>query len=185
MFALNPNASVISVENLNNEFGVLAAESYESLYNDMLEQYNNQIEDSSYQGVNLLKSGQLELTTNESRTHKYKVEGRDMSSEGIGISAAKWDKYEDIAASINEIKNAIVSLRNFAGELGNNYTAIQTRQSFISALSDVLETGADDLVLADMNEASAEYLMLQTRQQLAVNSLSLAAQSAQSVLSLF
>ena len=50
---------------------------------------------------------------------------------------------------------------------------------------DVLETGSDDLVLADMNEESANYLALQTRQQLAINSLSLASQSAQSVLSLF
>ena len=49
----------------------------------------------------------------------------------------------------------------------------------------MLEVGADKLVLADMNEASAEYLMLQTRQQLAVNSLSLASQSAKSVLNLF
>ena len=40
-------------------------------------------------------------------------------------------------------------------------------------------------LLADMNEASAEYLMLQTRQQLAVNSLSLASKSASSILSLF
>ena len=185
LFAVNPNASVISVENLNNEFGVLEAESYEALYNQMIEQYDNQIEDSSYQGVNLLKSGQLELTTNETRTHKYKVEGKDVSSKGIGINSAKWKTYEDIATSINEIKEAIASLRSFAGELGNNYTAVQTRQSFIEALSDILETGSDKLLLADMNEESANYLALQTRQQLATNSLSLASQSAQSVLSLF
>ena len=76
-------------------------------------------------------------------------------------------------------------MRNFQSELGTNYSIIQTRQNFTDALSDILETGADDLVLADMNETSAEYLMLQTRQQLAVNSLSLASQSASSILSLF
>ena len=69
--------------------------------------------------------------------------------------------------------------------LGNNLSIIQTRQNFTEALTDILETGADKLVLADMNETSAEYLMLQTRQQLAVNSLSLASQSAKSILSLF
>ena len=50
---------------------------------------------------------------------------------------------------------------------------------------DILEEGADKLTLADMNEASAEYLVLQTRQQLAVNSLSLASQSSGSILGLF
>ena len=74
---------------------------------------------------------------------------------------------------------------DFSTELGNSYSIIQTRQDFTEALTDVLETGADSLVLADMNEASAQYLMLQTRQQLAVNSLSLASQSAQSILRLF
>jgi flagellin-like hook-associated protein FlgL len=48
-----------------------------------------------------------------------------------------------------------------------------------------LQTGADNLVLADMNEESANMLMLQTQQALGVSSLSISAQSAQSVLRLF
>ena len=90
-----------------------------------------------------------------------------------------------IDASLDELSKAIDYLRSYATELGNNYSIIETRQDFTDALIDVLETGADNLVLADMNEESANYLALQTRQQLAVNSLSLASQSAQSVLSLF
>ena len=87
--------------------------------------------------------------------------------------------------TINEIAAATDYLRSYATELGNNYSIIETRQNFTEALIDVLETGSDNLVLADMNEESANYLALQTRQQLAINSLSLASQSAQSILSLF
>ena len=76
-------------------------------------------------------------------------------------------------------------MRGFQSELGTSYQIIQTRQNFTDGMIDILETGADDLVLADMNEESAQYLMLQTRQQLAINSLSLASQAAQSVLKLF
>ena len=90
-----------------------------------------------------------------------------------------------IDATITEIAKATDYLRSYATELGNNYSIIETRQNFTEALIDVLETGSDNLVLADMNEESANYLALQTRQQLAINSLSLASQSAQSVLSLF
>ena len=90
-----------------------------------------------------------------------------------------------IDATINSIAKATDYLRSYATELGNNYAIIQTRQNFTEALIDVLETGSDNLVLADMNEESANYLALQTRQQLAINSLSLASQSAQSILSLF
>ena len=87
--------------------------------------------------------------------------------------------------TIDTIAEAIDYLRSYATELGNNYSIIETRQNFTDALIDVLETGSDNLVLADMNEESANYLALQTRQQLAINSLSLASQSAQSILSLF
>ena len=90
-----------------------------------------------------------------------------------------------IDEALNDIATVNSYLRSYATELGNNFTIIETRQNFTDALIDVLETGSDNLVLADMNEESANYLALQTRQQLAINSLSLASQSAQSVLSLF
>jgi len=48
-----------------------------------------------------------------------------------------------------------------------------------------LKTGADGLTLADMNEEGANMLMLQTQQNLGITSLSMASQSAQSVMRLF
>ena len=87
--------------------------------------------------------------------------------------------------SLTELSKAVDYLRSYSTELGNNFAVIETRQDFTEAMIDVLETGSDKLVLADMNEESANYLALQTRQQLAINSLALASQSAQSVLSLF
>ena len=95
------------------------------------------------------------------------------------------DIIEDVEQALGELVDAISKLRNYSESLGNQYQILQTRQNFTEALSNVLETGADDLVLADMNEETANYLALQTRQQLVTNSLSLAAQSIQSVLSLF
>ena len=92
---------------------------------------------------------------------------------------------KSIDKTLDELSLATDYLRSYSAELGNNFSIIETRQDFTEALVDVLETGSDNLVLADMNEESANYLALQTRQQLAVNSLSLASQSAQSVLSLF
>ena len=111
--------------------------------------------------------------------------GQDISSVQLGINEALWQNQGDINTSIDELKTAITTLRSLAEELGNQYSVIKTRINFTEGLSDILQTGADDLTLADMNEASAQYLSLQTRQQLAINSLSLAAQSASSVLSLF
>jgi flagellin-like hook-associated protein FlgL len=48
-----------------------------------------------------------------------------------------------------------------------------------------LKDGSGKLTLADLNEESANLLALQTRQQLGLNSLALAAQSERAILSLF
>ena len=154
-------------------------------YSSIMTQFDELVEDTSYQGVNLLTGGNLTVTFNESRTHELTVKGKDMRTEKLGLSTKNWQDKKDIEDTLEELTTAMGKIRSFSAELGNNYAIIQTRQDFTDALVDVLQTGADNLVLANMNEASAEYLMLQTRQQLATNSLSLASQSAQSILSLF
>jgi flagellin-like hook-associated protein FlgL len=147
------------------------------------------VADSSYQGINLLKGGTLTITFNETRSNQFTVEGKsivdDMKDLGVDTATGVWKDAATVTEAINAIAKATDYLRSYATELGNNYSIIETRQDFTDALIDVLETGADDLLLADMNEESANYLALQTRQQLAINSLSLASQSAQSILSLF
>lgn len=97
------------------------------------------------------------------------------------VSIAK----DAISKSITEVEDAVSKLRNMASVFGNNYSIVENREEFTENLINVLEEGADKLTLADMNEESANMLALQTRQQLAINSLSLASQAAQSVLSLF
>lgn len=162
---------------------------YAAQFDAIKAQITDIAEDSFYQGVNLLIGNTLKVVFNETRTNDLTVSGKNIVNE-MDITAASGDEgwkvgAEKITASIGEITTAIETLRSFATELGNNFTIIETRQNFTEAMIDVLETGSDKLVLADMNEESANYLALQTRQQLAINSLALASQSAQSVLSLF
>ena len=115
------------------------------------------------------------------------------TSYKVDVSGGAGDKNFDIKsikkdainASITEVEGAVSKLRNMASVFGNNYSIVENREEFTENLINVLEEGADKLTLADMNEESANMLALQTRQQLAINSLSLASQAAQSVLSLF
>ena len=58
------------------------------------------------------------------------------------------------------------------------------REEFTDALVNTLEQGADNLVLADMNEEGANLVTLQTRQALATQSLSISAAQSQQVLAL-
>jgi len=162
---------------------------YKGQFNAIVDQIGKLAEDASYQGVNLLKGNTLKVVFNEGRTHDMTVTGDDvvakMAEAGIGFTRAAWEDADDVAASLEAVTKATNYLRDYSSKLGNNFAIIETRQNFTEAMIDVLETGADNLVLADMNEESANYLALQTRQQLAINSLALASQSAQSVLKLF
>ncbi len=115
-------------------------------------------------------------------SYKVDVSGGATGAKNFDIKSIKKDA---INASITEVEGAVSKLRNMASVFGNNYSIVENREEFTENLINVLEEGADKLTLADMNEESANMLALQTRQQLAINSLSLASQAAQSVLSLF
>ena len=154
-------------------------------YTTILSQFDMLIADSSYKGINLLQGQNLQINFNEDRSSKVEVKGVKADSESLGLKTKEWQTQEDIEKSISELENAINTLRSFASAFGNYYSIVTTRQDFTENLINVLEEGADKLTLADMNEESANMLALQTSQQLAINSLSLASQAAQSVLKLF
>ena len=154
-------------------------------YAGILQQYDSVIKDSTYKGVNLLRDEKLNVRFNENGSADLNVAGKDMSSNALGLSTVEWSNQGDIAQSLQEIACALKSIRAFTAELGNNYSIITNRQEFTENLINILTEGADKLTLADMNEESANMLSLQTRQQLAINSLSLASQASQAVLKLF
>ena len=154
-------------------------------YQEIINQYDSLIKDAGYKGINLLQNDKLTVKFNETNTADLSVQGQDMSSQALGFKTFDWQTQADIADSLAEIANALQSIRNYSSELGNNYSIITTRQDFTESLVNVLTEGADKLTLADMNEESANMLALQTRQQLAINSLSLASQASQSILKLF
>ncbi len=162
-------------------FGNLNTSQYVSIIN----QYDSLIKDAGYKGVNLLQDQDLKVTFNEGRTSWLDVLGKDASSAALGLSTLKWNSKEDVEKSIEELTNATNQIRSMSSELGSYYNIVLNRQDFTENLINVLEEGADKLTLADMNEESANMLALQTRQQLATNSLSLASQAAQSILRLF
>ena len=165
-----------------------ARDTYIEQFNSILNQINQLASDASYKGVNLLNGEDLKVVFNEDRSSFLEVEGDHADSTNLGLTeavAGDWNENTDLDGTITAIDGAINKLRDMATKFGNNYSIVETRQEFTENLINVLEEGADDLTLADMNEESANMLALQTRQQLATNSLSLASQAAQSVLSLF
>jgi flagellin len=71
------------------------------------------------------------------------------------------------------------------GALGATLRQVEGLQSFASQLNDSLKEGLGSIVDADLAEESAKLTSMQTKQQLAVQSLSIANQASQSLLGLF
>ncbi|MEP2704781.1 MAG: flagellin [Roseibium sp.] len=90
-----------------------------------------------------------------------------------------------IEASLTALKGAQDKLRAQASTFGTNLSIVENRQDFTTDLINTLQEGAGELTLANTNVEGANLLALQTQQQLASTSLSMASQASQNVLRLF
>jgi flagellin len=72
-----------------------------------------------------------------------------------------------------------------ATKLGIAERSIETQKDFLAALTDRIDAGVGSMVDADMEQEAARLQSLQVQQQLATQSLSIANQAPQNILSLF
>jgi flagellin len=87
--------------------------------------------------------------------------------------------------ALSGVELVLQAMTNAGSQLGSISTRIQLQETFVSALGDSIDSGVGRLVDADMEEESSKLSALQTQQQLAIQSLSIANSSAQNILSLF
>ncbi|EET47031.1 flagellin [Thalassobium sp. R2A62] len=104
--------------------------------------------------------------------------GRLASLEDINVST-------DPATALSSIEDMLTGAIDAAASFGSVEGRLETQASFISSLSDSLKSGIGAMVDADMEETSARLQALQVQQQLGVQSLSIANQAPQSIMSLF
>jgi len=143
--------------------------------------------DSSFNGVSLLNNQSLTVIMNQTATTKLIVAGNNDTSTGLGVvgSANTFQDNYDVNTAINNINNALSTLQNQASTYTANVAVIQSRTDFTKQTINTLQTGVNDLTLADANQEGASLLALQTRQSLSSTALSLATQADQNVLRLF
>ena len=90
-----------------------------------------------------------------------------------------------LSAIITQIDKAIAKVTDSGTKLGANKTQIDGQKTFVDTLMKANDRTIGILVDADIEEESTKLKALQTQQQLAVQSLSIANSSSQGILSLF
>src|SRR3990172_3715448 len=124
--------------------------------------------------------GILDLTRTVTSGGTYTILNLDISA--LTDAAADLTDLEDY---INGVDTAIGSMTDAGTVLGAAKSRIDVQKDFVSKLMDAIDTGIGQLVDADMNAESTRLQALQVRQQLGVQALGIANQSASQILALF
>ncbi|MBD3625548.1 MAG: flagellin [Rhodobacteraceae bacterium] len=115
------------------------------------------------------------------------AEALDGTQDGGLLALGSMDVTTDEGAgqALTDIESLIQTAVDAAAQFGSVQGRIEIQSDFIGQLSDSLKSGIGALVDANMEEASARLQALQVQQQLGIQSLSIANQAPQNILSLF
>ncbi|UJW76091.1 flagellin N-terminal helical domain-containing protein [Rhizobium sp. SL42] len=91
----------------------------------------------------------------------------------------------DMQEALTLVDAGLAAMTSAAADLGSISTRIDLQEDFVGKLTDSVDSGIGRLVDADMNEESTRLKALQTQQQLAIQSLSIANTASESILTLF
>ena len=162
---------------------------YETQYEALRTQITNFIADATYNGRTLLATaapgGNITTTRNESGT-TYTINAVDGAGTLIVAAAPTTAAAAQTAlgsgGNFDTVQTAISDALN---QFGSDSRYIDAQISYNKDKSDALEAGLGALIDADLAKESARLQSLQIRQQLGTQSLSIANQAPQTLLSLF
>ncbi|NCM97584.1 MAG: flagellin, partial [Rhodobacterales bacterium] len=130
--------------------------------------------------------GVLAITNTGTTSLSVSGQFTNANAGGLGLLATiDVSTSANAATALTNIETLINTTVDAAAAFGSAQSRIETQATFISNLSDSMKAGIGAMVDANMEEVSARLQALQVQQQLGVQSLSIANQAPQSILSLF
>lgn len=157
----------------------------------LLRAISSAVENATFDGGNILDgslTNGLRFLANADATSFITLSAKDLSLSGAIISLGLADSLlttTGATTALNKLDNSITALNRALGDIGAQAKQIQAHNTFVSKLTDTLESGIGNLVDADLAKESARLQALQVQQQLGAQALSIANQAPQIILSLF
>ncbi|MDI1325897.1 MAG: flagellin [Brevundimonas sp.] len=174
--------------------GSLKTQSRQLLDNDfkaLLRALASQVSNASFDGGNLLNGSLttgIKFLANADATSFVTLSSKNLSLGGAIIELALSDSLLTLTGAtqaLTRLDDSITQLNAALGSIGAQAKQIEAHNNFVSKLMDTLESGIGNLVDADLAKESARLQALQVQQQLGAQSLSIANQAPQIILSLF
>ena len=157
----------------------------------LLRAIKSAVENATFDGGNILNgslTSGLKFLANADASSFVTLSGKNLSLSGSILSLSLTDSLltaTNATATLTKLDSSITRVNAALGAIGAEAKQIQAHNTFVSKLTDTLESGIGNLVDADLAKESARLQALQVQQQLGAQSLSIANQSPQIILSLF
>ena len=161
---------------------------YDNDFQSLVRSVQQFADSASFDGVNLLDSSltaPVDFLANVNAVDTISINPQDFTGAGLGLSTQNLLLPASAATALAAIDTALATATSALATLGAQAKQIETHNIFVSKLMDSLETGIGKLVDADLAKESARLQALQVQQQLGAQSLSIANQAPQIILSLF
>ena len=172
----------------------LKTQSRQLLDNDfkaLLRALSSQVSNASFDGGNLLNGSLttgIKFLANADASSFVTLTAKNLSLGGAIIELALSDSLLTLTGAsqaLTRLDDSITQLNAALGSIGAQAKQIEAHNNFVTKLVDTLESGIGNLVDADLAKESARLQALQVQQQLGAQSLSIANQAPQIILSLF
>jgi flagellin len=162
---------------------------YTADFNAMTSQVANFISQANYNGTNLLSAASTDKTfladTNGTSLTMTSQSSVDLAFNTFATTANIVASASDAAAGLNNLSTFQQAVATSLGANAAETRTLQLQSSFVNSIVDATTTGLGAIVDADIGKASASVQALQVRQQLAIQSLSIANQQPSVLLGLF
>ena len=179
--------SGVKLENVQTELDALVS------------QIGTAISQATFNGNNLVTGAATQtIVSGVTRDSSGTFSATQMTFDSVDLSAIQTGlaAINVVSASTSTVPNALrdtltaaetqlSAAISAATSLGVSEKKIEGQQSFLSSLTDTIDSGVSAMVDANMEEEAARLQALQVQQQLATQSLSMANSAPQNVMSLF
>lgn len=157
----------------------------------LLRAISSAVENATFDGGNLLNgslTNGVKFLANAEATSFITLSSANLTLGGAIIELSLSDSLTTLTGATNaltKLDDSIAQLNSALGSMGAQAKQIEAHRTFVGKLTDTLEAGIGNLVDADLAKESARLQALQVQQQLGAQSLSIANQAPQIILSLF
>ena len=165
-------------------------DAYNTEFKALRDQITKTLEAATFDGANLVDgtNADIQALASADGTKLLTATGQDLSLGGSIVTVASTGAISTNTAASTMVATINTSLDNLnlaLAKLGTDSKKLGIHKSFVAKLTDELKNGIGNLVDADLATESARLQALQTRQQLGIQTLSIANQAPTVLLSLF